>query len=383
MFLRKPEINPTAVKNEEQKILVNSDNKTTPSVALDDATKLLVKAIQENDYKAAFQAIKNNADVNVNALFSKKMDVCTPLQMAVYRLDYKLVKLLLENGANPNILNAKNQSTLELLMMAIRMYVINEGLGEEEQYVPKIFALLSIQKEFSRPIKLDQSKLTTAKQILDLLLCYGLNPNSKWTQKYIDDHNEMAIAASYIKLRNERELVEEFYTSQLGLLMKAAAWGVKKYYFPGEKIDKNSDEHLYDYVLTSQNVKPQALIAAKEIQTEYYRALYPKIDAGVERQLADVLINLILQYLIATSDFSYPLDFSKQIAEKREIQKKAVSFWQHEEDSEEDRETLQQRAVYKNELHKFFTPFFANSGKEMDYKSVKLISEYAVIPKKR
>src|SRR6185437_7148297 len=118
----------------------------------------------------------------------------------------------------------------------------------------------------------------------------------------------------------------------------------------------------------------------EDIQKEYYIALQSQIDAGLKHPFATVLIDLILQYII---DFSYTPDFSKQVSEKRAMQKKTVSFWQHQnaalpELKEIDKESLKLRAKCEVRLTSFFYTFFANSEKTMSNENIKLISEYAI-----
>ena len=167
MLIRKPKTNSVTDriqedsredKIEEKAILDQplDEEPVEPNEPLDAPTELLIKSIEENDYKSAFQAIQNKAKVNILVEMPlrdfnngrEKPTFLTPLQMAVSTLNYKITKLLLKNGADPNILSPNGESTLELFLISLGQVITRESLGEQERYVPKFFELLHIQKEF-------------------------------------------------------------------------------------------------------------------------------------------------------------------------------------------------------------------------------------------
>ncbi len=67
----------------------------------------LAELIQSGDRDAAFEAIRDGADVN-----QAQGDGTTPLHWAVYRLDAELVEALLGNGARPDVTNRYGSSPL-------------------------------------------------------------------------------------------------------------------------------------------------------------------------------------------------------------------------------------------------------------------------------
>jgi hypothetical protein len=377
------------------------------------STWSLIQAVKKKDYHAALQAINDKANANVNissfCFYEKeKPEFITPLQIAVHHLDFKIIKLLLENGADPNILCSNNLSILELILIKLGLRVIGESSGDRERYIPKFFELLHIKKEFSKSIKLNASELIETENILNLLLCYGLNPDPAWTEHFALSHQDLISAASHNK-SSEQRLLESCISIPEGLstaieisleekndnfstfnkkilaglgfgLATTIVWIGKTY--KNARTNKNAYQNLNDYNLTCQNIKKHTLIAAEEIQNEYYRVLQPEVDEGLKYQFASVLIDLILQYVI---DFTYSPDFSKQIYEKRVMERKIVRFWMHQDASlklnKEDKERLQQRTKYEVRLNLFFRSLFATSEKKMSDENIKLISEYALTPK--
>jgi hypothetical protein len=80
------------------------------------------------------------------------------------------------------------------------------------------------------------------------------------------------------------------------------------------------------------------------------------------------------------------MDVSKEVAEKRALQKRTINFWQYADplkfELENNEEFLRQATQYIVRLLNFFEEFSVNSEFKMKVDTVKIISEYAVTLKK-
>lgn len=90
--------NTVAMSNLQRNVLATID-RATPSADTD-----LARAALLGDVAAARQAINNGANVNSGAWY--------PLQKAVLSNNKQMVELLLKNGANPNMIDAKGRNIL-------------------------------------------------------------------------------------------------------------------------------------------------------------------------------------------------------------------------------------------------------------------------------
>ena len=392
---------------------IQEENDEEKNNILDAPTRLLIESIKCNDFKSAYVAIQNNAKINVLLPMPlrdinngrKVLTYLTPLQLAVFMLNDKIIKLLLDNGADSNILTSEKQSTLELLLTLLTYRVLDETLKMEEKYTPTLFSLLNIQKEYSTPIKLTRAQISAAEQTLELLLCYGLNPEPPWTETFMRAMTELESALYYQKKHDKKPLknlltdpvaaativevgLEEQNASSLkksilvGLvkgIATAGCWAKKIY--DEAKTDKASHDHLNDLVFTLKNIKNQTAILAAEIKQDkakYIIDLRHHIDDGLKYRFASVLTEIVLEYAI---------ELSASIADKRKSQKQSAHLWLHNDNThpklnEKEKENIRELTRYKYRLDFFFGNLYQNSDNRMDQDCIKLISQYAVTPKR-
>ncbi len=290
----------------------------TPA-SYDEPTLLLIRAVAENNYSNALHAIKNNADINIPVTYIDSG--YSLLQIAVRSFNYQLAKLLLENGADPNILSCRDESTLEVLMKSI----IHE----------------------------DHDKADAAKHMLDLLLCYGLNPNPAWTNGFLGMIDNLAINSEefksdyrkslkkYLKNHQENSTLIELGIIEEGLPLDMAK-DLLNFLTKFAKRDQENFKFKLDYYTTYQALIENTLKAANEIKEEksnYSTSYRNEVDTALTCRWPGVLIDMVCQY---TRD-----EIPKNVAEKRLVEKRTLSFWQPDSSPppiiEEEEKSIRQR----------------------------------------
>ncbi len=324
---------------------------TNPDLPLDAPTESLINAIINNDYQSALEAIENKADVNVAPTIKNDF---TLLQRATHALNYKLIKLLLENDANPNILNSKNISLLEILLM---------------------------------PQSTDKKLI---EQILDLLLCYGLNTDVKFSEVSILFHDALRDGLPGLLEAYETMLMDAIRDDQVALTL--VDMGIEdKEISPRNRTDTLNElsltsrekkaavefaKSMLDFAVTLQHLHENISIAVKEIREEkihYDKSSRKEIDTALHK-LPSVLVDIVSQYT---------LDVPKDISEKRLAQNRTLSFWQQKElpltkEGEDKIRMVRERVSYEIRLPYFFERTY---GRSIGSNSINLICDYVTGPK--
>jgi hypothetical protein len=381
------------------------------------ATEFLVDAVEQGDYKTALATIKDGANVNEISVFHKVDDddavrvewIATPLQFAVYSLHYRLIKLLLENGADPNIVFEGGESIVEILMMKIGHWICAEYDRKKENYVPKFFQTFGIQKEFSRPIKLRKKNIDTIEKILDVLLCYGLDPNIPRNEEFINAQNNFkeidvrnikqarktleTNAVLFTHLSTSFDISLEENKSNLSSFEKKLytylAYGVAKSIiglgsaYLHYKNRKKIDNHIHNFILTDENITHQMHLSQEEIKAEknkcwldYGNFIFRILDVY---RIPSVLINLILEYC--------SIDLNKIISQKRLAEKRTLHFWPSQKMltpslTKEEKAFLREREKYKIHLNSIYSSHSTEGERNhMTENAQDLILDYAVGPK--
>lgn len=81
------------------------------------ANQQLLKSINPEDAKLALEAIKNGADVNLRIKSDDGNFETTILNQTINDSKRKIAKILLENGANPNICNSRGNNALDIWLI--------------------------------------------------------------------------------------------------------------------------------------------------------------------------------------------------------------------------------------------------------------------------
>lgn len=207
----KPE--PMVTTGVESEIANNAESKAEAAdvveegeIVLPDDVVTLIAAIKDSSAKKVLACIKGG--VNLNALIPANIatsfhssrvksnkELSTPLGLAISKLDYNIVKTLLENGANPNMLGSDNRSMIETLMCGIGHIICRQVLNQP------IKQNLRLSVTFSLPIKvkttMKEKVIKTAEAILDLLLSYDLKSDVEWTEVFNGATKELTEASGY------------------------------------------------------------------------------------------------------------------------------------------------------------------------------------------
>jgi hypothetical protein len=108
----------------------------------------------------------------------------TPLGLACYKLDYDVVKALLENGANPNIPGSDFRSLVEMIMIGVGRIDLSVVLNSSRVDLYNKEYILHVDEKPLTTKTINHDVINTAGRILDLLLCHDLNPDFEWTEPF-------------------------------------------------------------------------------------------------------------------------------------------------------------------------------------------------------
>ncbi len=349
---------------------------------VDPKTVALVRAIKQGDAVNVLACIKTG--VNVNAMVPEDVadnpgtvKFTTPLGLAVPQLNYKIVKILLENGADPNILSSDDQSLLERLMIGLATIDLDNALGKPTKRKLTLFGN-------SLPIEVDNSitsdVIGNAEKLLDRLLCYDLNPQIEWTSEFNKGNQHITETIQYshqtqaikyapsemLKIFGEATKKELNVKSKLSLgVMRGILW-VKAH--TGKK---SSAYHLPDYIASVSEVRNKVIEAAAEIKKEKVNLSNSAIASalhGVSGWVNDVS-NLVTQY---------NSNFSKEVAKKRFKEKKMLKFWKTVD--QEKLIALETKKRAQTELYGTYTSNLKEIINKKDGKPHSLVMEYLVDP---
>lgn len=299
----------------------NDIPENTDTTATSKATQNLVDAIHNDNKTQAVNALKNGA--RVNALIQdvkSSFHHATPLQLAITKLNYVLVKILLEHCADPNIQDSDNTSTLEYVMLALGNRTLKEAKEADENTILSFFKKLSGHNTFS------EQDITTASNILDILLCYNIQPRARWSQNFTDsietitqkDRYKNVITKMHQKSYQLSRDDKETTTTLKGNIVKISEWAKRIYSDLILKEEKSPPNSLVEFIDTQKTFQDDIQHASQLIQQEkttlsyqYYQQLYQ--TSSLPRDL----ISLTLQYI----------DITKEVAEKRYTEKRTINFW--------------------------------------------------------
>lgn len=401
----------------------SKENQPTPEVIA--ATNALVEAIHHHDLKAAAAAIKNHANVNAVIAFSegnfyilpRVINVGrhgTPLHHAISTLQLEMVTLLLENNADPNIQTSWKQSSLEVLLEAFSRDFCGASLGKNERYTPALFERLHVNRTLSRPITFTAKSIEQAENILDVLLCYGLNPKPELSQQFLGGLKDLETAASHqINTRKNREMMEltleiqrvsreaaleeqkaswlkkKFVSTLVNAQSRIKKWSIERSYKLGENKTSEAVSHFLPELINSiKQITAHTEQAASEIEAEK-KSILSKYRAEIEDAFPKThnpihLANIVLQYAI-----DLVKDFNQKILEKRRLEKRTLHFWQQmpapkPEISEIKKYILLESVkmyIYLEFLDKHFGDDAERKEGLKNSKLIFLIAGYAVEPK--
>jgi len=351
-----------------------NDENTTLAETKDEIQKsnfdALIAAIRENDDKKVMAYIQEGVDINAltpdvsgEYFFFGEIDgdnnqheFTTPLGLAVFQLNYTIVRILLENGANPNITGNVNRSMIEMVM--ISMGVIAQGQAMDQPLKRK----LQVTRDFSLPIKIKttirSSVIQNAHEVLDLLLCYGLKPHAVWTTLFekgqqgimqVIGYNNGSIA---IKKRCLQEMDREIDALEIGRILKTivSTIGHVVMWYKGRKIVKPIN-YFYDYLYSIAQIRQRAAVSAAEIHQEiekYQVEVEIEILTNIQKLATSVwpteLTDLVVEYMNIFAEIS------KKIANRRLHMKEIIKFWQIAPDHKEENELKQMLANQTSEI---------------------------------
>lgn len=314
---------------------------------------LLADAIFRENEESALYYINEGANVNALLCTPKYMKISdkdilsTPLHFAIQKLNYNLTKLLLENGANPNIINTEGSSTLELLLLGLETIAMSEMTGENEEYTPKFLSFLHIDKKFKRPIKLLKEHHEAADQILDLLLAYGMNKEINWSSKFLElqqvlqenaevghaalkKHAAVELFPQTIKITTKalqqiKGTEPSLKSKGLGFLYNSKYW-IKKTIMKVKnegKEDIRRSELLDDLKATQDNLSQYIDKASAQID-ESKSSVQKKLQNDIQTAISRPNQNFPIPLAVIICDF---LNISAYVHQQRKQAKLITPFW--------------------------------------------------------
>jgi hypothetical protein len=368
-------------------------NSEIEALIVNQKTLAFVQAIKKGDAVRVLACINEGVDVNAivpddsmrEFVNDSKDDVAltfsTPLGLAVYQLEYDIVKMLLEHGANPNIDGSHDgnaQSLIERLMMGISIIDMNNVLGQPTK---RNLTFFGISSPFKVSKTISPAVIDNVEKLLDLLLCYDLNPDIAWTNAF-KKSNEMLISAiedchSFQAKQDARlELINAFRNifknrlKELSMKNKLELIVSRGILWLGRKIEKrDSVYHLPDYIASVSEVQDKAKAAVTEIKQEKV-ALNNAIESalkGVSGWVKEIT-NIASEYT----------NFSKEVAEKRLKEKKTLKFWKTVDQKKVI--ALETKKITQIKIYEIFTNDLKEIINKKDEKPYDIVMEYLVDP---
>lgn len=330
--------------NEQQEIdstdiVINNESKSVAKnlveegeILLPDDVMALVAAIKAGSEKKILACIKSG--VNLNTLISEHMAIgfnsgsvkskqklSTPLALAVLQLDYDIVKILLMNNADPNMLGSDNRSVIEVLMLSIANIIINQILHRPLER--------NVRLAIKVKTTMNEKIIKTAHTILDLLLSYGLKPNIEWTEFFNQGIQELTQTSR----DEEKNIISRNAASKNldALLTYYKVKGIKKAYLSKaghamiwlKNRNATRSNPLKDYIKSVSNINELTVLASREIQSEKHKFTTEVINAMLKLPgWPVVLTDLVVQYSASS--------FASKVAEQRLKDNKIIKFWKCE-----------------------------------------------------
>jgi len=225
----------------------------------------LIDTLTNNHLDQALEII--NFGIDINALIEFQFKNYKPVYQSFLHImiifnNTGSLQFLLEQGADPNILNSKGQSTLEILLTELCVKVVN--------YVEKKGPALS------------KSDINQAEKIADLLICFGLDHHKIiWTESFLKYTNEIKgdLDISANDRLDHYKLITAINTITEMPNYKKKIWIREKFDFLKRKKDilavkkdykkiQIDDEDLESWFHSTSNIVESLEISANKIQLE-------------------------------------------------------------------------------------------------------------------
>jgi len=281
----------------------------------------LIDSLHNNNLSKSLEII--HSDVDINSLIEFQFEDNKPvfqslLHIMIVLRNVNSLQFLLEQGANPNILNVKGQSTLEILLTELCVKVVN--------YV------------YNKGSALTKIDIIQYEKMVDLLLCFELNyHNITWTKSFLEYTNHLKNDVEIVA--NERlkncKLITTINTLAEMPDYKKKSWVIEKFGSFIRKVDTRllekenkmneiHDEDLESWVHSTSNIVKLLGVSSTKIQSEkkeMFVAISKNIEECISPTLSVPFISIILEYA------NTMLDVSIRVAKMRVAQGAATHFW--------------------------------------------------------
>jgi hypothetical protein len=271
------------------------------------STEGLLKALKEQRLSEIQEYLNMGVQVNVkiHGLHG------TPLGIAVSQLNLNSTKLLLEYGADPNFYT--DCSLVEIIMCSLGFIAMD--LYGNRAITPQINYLRPVSSSNKHLSVVRPAVISAAEGILELLLCYGLNPHFTWTSNYIKTFFDFQTQAHdlskdlHLYARKHFELLQNTCNKSFGFALC--------FHFGSMDPSSPAELQMHLYMRAIRELERILVLAQEQIIQQKNK--YKSEINTVLISLPQVIINTITGYAEE--------GISKQIAEVRLKECKKLLFW--------------------------------------------------------